>query len=46
MLIPYDEYGNLFLQPGPLMHGDRLAFTYQWDEDLHTYLQEVSDSYG
>ena len=43
----YDEYGNLLSATRPAnLHGDRLAFTYHWDEDLHTYLQEVSDSYG
>ncbi|MCB9321331.1 MAG: hypothetical protein H6570_18780 [Lewinellaceae bacterium] len=43
----FDKYGNLIeaIRPENL-HGDRLSFTYQWDADLHTYLQEVRDSYG
>ncbi|MEZ4897935.1 MAG: SpvB/TcaC N-terminal domain-containing protein [Saprospiraceae bacterium] len=43
----FDEYGNLIGASHPNnLHGDRLTFTYTWDEELHTYLEAVEDGYG
>ena len=45
--MTYDPYGNLGSMSRPEnQNGERLSFHYTYDNDVHTYVTGVSDSYG
>lgn len=45
--MTYDQYGNLgtITRPENQLQ-ERLAFTYEYDPEVHIYTEKVSDSYG
>ena len=45
--MTYDQYGNLGTITRPENQAqERLAFTYEYDPEVHIYTEKVSDSYG
>lgn len=45
--MQYDEFGNLTRITRPENHaGQRLSFDYTFDNNIHTYITRVSNSYG
>ncbi len=45
--MTYDEFGNLTsITNPPNEAGQRLVYSFTYDQDLHTYLEQTADSYG
>ncbi|WP_207679228.1 SpvB/TcaC N-terminal domain-containing protein [Desulfonema magnum] len=45
--MAYDQYGNIITQTGPAnKKGQRYAITYTYDGQVHTYPEQVRDSFG
>jgi RHS repeat-associated protein len=45
--MQYDEFGNLIRMTRPENHdGQRLSMDYIFEDDVHTYITQVTNSYG
>lgn len=45
--IDYNEYGNIETLTRPEnTNGERLSFSYEYDPEVQTYVEEITDDYG
>ncbi|PHN08263.1 SpvB/TcaC N-terminal domain-containing protein [Flavilitoribacter nigricans] len=45
--LDYDNYGNLTQLTRPANYrGERMSYSYTYDDEVHTYLLQTEDSYG
>lgn len=45
--MTYDVYGNMTQLVRPSNYkGERLSYTYNYEEEVHTYVTQIQDSYG
>ena len=45
--LEYDNYGNITKRTMPENHdGDRMFYEYDYESDLHTYVEKIEDAFG